>query len=180
MKVTLRQRNQGGQTSLYLDYYHKGKRKTEYLKLYLNPYARTKEEKEVNKKTLQLAETIRAQRQIEIQNGVYGFRDQEKQKGSFLTYVDLLAGQRDDSPGNHGNWTSMIKHLKAFRPNDLTFNEVNREFVKDFKIYLEKTPSPMETSNFPKIPNTPILTSLGRHLNRLLRMVSSKPILPKV
>lgn len=138
MKVTLRERNQGGQTSLYLDYYHKGKRKTEYLKLYLNPNARTKEEKEVNKKTLQLAETIRAQRQIEIQNGVYGFRDQEKQKGSFLTYVDLLAGQRDDSPGNHGNWTSMIKHLKAFRPNDLTFNEVNMQFVKDFKVYLEK------------------------------------------
>jgi len=33
MKVTLRQRNQGGKTSLYLDYYHKGKRKAEYLKL---------------------------------------------------------------------------------------------------------------------------------------------------
>jgi hypothetical protein len=106
MKVTLRQRNQGGQTSLYLDYYHKGKRKTEYLKLYLDPNAKTKEEKEVNKKTMQLAETIRAQRQIEIQNGVYGFRDQEKQKGSFLSYIELLALQRDDSPGNHGNWTS--------------------------------------------------------------------------
>lgn len=60
MKVTLRKRNQGGKTSLYLDYYHKGKRKTEYLKLYLDPNAKTKEQKEVNKKTLQLAETFRA------------------------------------------------------------------------------------------------------------------------
>ena len=127
MKVTLRQRNQGGQTSLYLDYYHKGKRKTEYLKLYLDPNAKTKEEKEVNKKTMQLAETIRAQRQIEIQNGVYGFRDQEKQKGSFLSYIELLAQQRDDSPGNHGNWTSMIKHLKAFCTYDLSFTEVDRQ-----------------------------------------------------
>ena len=75
MKVTLRERNQGGKTSFYLDYYHRGKRKTEYLKLYLQPDAKTKEEKEVNRKTLQLAETIRAQRQIEIQNGVYGFED---------------------------------------------------------------------------------------------------------
>jgi hypothetical protein len=32
MKATLRKRNQGGKTSLYLDYYHQGKRKTEYLK----------------------------------------------------------------------------------------------------------------------------------------------------
>ncbi len=84
MNVTLRQRNQGGKTSLYLDYYHKGKRKTEYLKLYLDPKAKTKEQKELNKKTQQLAETIRAQRQIEIQNGTFGFRDNEKLKGSFI------------------------------------------------------------------------------------------------
>src|SRR5690554_2695459 len=94
MKVTLRKRNQGGKTSLYLDYYHKGKRKTEYLKLYLDPTAKTKEQKEVNKKTLQLAETIRAQRQIEIQNGVYGFRDNEKLKGSFTNYIELLTEKK--------------------------------------------------------------------------------------
>jgi hypothetical protein len=54
MKVTLRQRNQGGKTSFYFDYYHKGKRKTEYLKLYLNPNAKDKGEKDLNKKTKQL------------------------------------------------------------------------------------------------------------------------------
>lgn len=43
MNVTPRQRNQGGKTSLYLDYYHKGKRKTEYLKLYLDPTPKTKQ-----------------------------------------------------------------------------------------------------------------------------------------
>ena len=138
MKVTLRKRNQGGQTSLYLDYYHQGKRKTEYLKLYLDPNAKTKEQKEVNKKTLQLAETIRAQRQIEIQNGVYGFRDNEKLKGSFTAYLELLANKRKDSPGNYGNWDSMIKHMKAFIPQDISFEFVNREFVQDFKEYLDK------------------------------------------
>ncbi len=138
MKVTLRKRNQGGQTSLYLDYYHQGKRKTEYLKLYLDPNAKTKEQKEVNKKTLQLAETIRAQRQIEIQNGVYGFRDNEKLKGSFTAYLELLANKRKDSPGNYGNWDSMIKHMKAFIPQDISFEFVNREFVQDFREYLDK------------------------------------------
>ncbi|MGB3180306.1 MAG: hypothetical protein WBB45_02880 [Cyclobacteriaceae bacterium] len=65
----------------------------------MNPKAKTREEKEVDKKTLQLAETIRAQRQIEIQNRVYGFRDSEKMKGSFLAYIEMLATQRQDSPG---------------------------------------------------------------------------------
>jgi hypothetical protein len=118
MNVTLRKRNQGGKTSLYLDYYHKGKRKTEYLKLYLDPNAKTKEQKELNKKTQQLAETIRAQRQIEIQNGTFGFRDNEKLKGSFAAYLELLANKRHDSAGNYGNWDSMIKHFKKFMPQN--------------------------------------------------------------
>ncbi len=138
MKVTLRKRNQGGMTSLYLDYYLKGKRKAEYLKLYLDPTAKTKAAKEVNKKTLQLAETIRAQRQIEIQNGVYGFRDNEKLKGSFTNYIELLTEKRKDSTGNYGNWDSMLKHLTAYIPRDITFAEVNREFVQGFKEYLDK------------------------------------------
>jgi hypothetical protein len=159
MKVTLRKRNQGGQTSLYLDYYHQGKRKTEYLKLYLDPNAKTKEQKEVNKKTLQLAETIRAQRQIEIQNGVYGFRDNEKLKGSFTAYLELLANKRKDSPGNYGNWDSMIKHMKAFIPQDISFEFVNREFVQDFKEYLDKKAITHGTRNYPKIPSTLISTN---------------------
>lgn len=138
MKVTLRKRNQGGMTSLYLDYYHKGKRKTEYLKLYLDPDAKTKEEKEVNKKTLQLAETIRAQRQIEIQNGVYGFRDNEKLKANFIDYIELLTEKRKDSTGNYGNWDSMLKHLKSYIPMDITFAQVDRNFVQGFKEFLDK------------------------------------------
>ena len=67
MKVKLRQRNQGGKTSLYLDYYGNGQRKSEYLKLYLIPNPKSKEEKEANRKTEQLALSICAKRQIEIQ-----------------------------------------------------------------------------------------------------------------
>jgi hypothetical protein len=93
MKVTLRERHQGGKISLFLDYYHKGKRKKEYLKLYLDPDPKTKADKDLNKKTKQLAESIRAKRLIEIQNGVYGFRDNEKLKGSFLEYIELLTIQ---------------------------------------------------------------------------------------
>lgn len=138
MKVTLRQRNQGGKTSLYLDYYHNGKRKTEYLKLYLYPNPKTKDQKDLNKKTLQLAESIMAQKQVEIQNGYYGFRNQEKLKGSFIKYIKILTDKRSDSLGNYGNWDSMRKHLESFVPDDITFAQVDRKFVEDFKYYLDK------------------------------------------
>lgn len=70
IKVTLRKRKKNDNISLYLDYYHKGKRKTEYLRLYLTVNPKTKTEREVNKKTKQLAEPICAQSQIEIQNWI--------------------------------------------------------------------------------------------------------------
>src|SRR5690606_36050768 len=91
-------------------------------------------------------------RQIEIQNGVYGFRDNEKLKASFVTYVELLTEKRLDSKGNYGNWDSMLKHLKSFVPMDISFSEVNRKFVQDFKYYLDKD---LRTkSNQPLSPNS--------------------------
>lgn len=138
MKVTLRQRKKNDSISLYLDYYHKGKRKTEYLRLYLTPNPQTKTEREVNKKTKQLAETICAQRQIEIQNGIYGFRDIEKLKGSFITYVSTLVEKKNTSAGNYGNWNSMLKHLMAFCPHDVSFQDIDKIFVERFRDYLDK------------------------------------------
>lgn len=138
MNVKLRKRNQGGKTSLYLDYYNAGKRKTESLKLYLLPKPKNKLEREQNKKTLELAETIRAQRQIELQNGEYGFHDKERQKGSLLVYMHMLADKRKDSLGNYGNWDSMIKHLEAFSTRDIPFSKIDRQYVQDFKEYLDK------------------------------------------
>lgn len=136
MKVTLRERNQGGKTSLYLDYYHKGKRKAEYLKLYLNPNPKSKEERELNKKTLQLAESVRAKRQIEIQNGIYGFRDNEKLKANALDYIKGLAEKKTTSDGNYGNWMSMYKHLEKYVGKELLFEDLDRDFVERFKDYL--------------------------------------------
>ena len=101
MNVTLRQRLKGDKVSLYLDYYHQGKRQYEYLQLYLIPEPKkgklTKEQKDENRKTLALAESIRSKRHLEIQNGIYGFQDQGKMKGSFLRYFEYLAEKRKGS-----------------------------------------------------------------------------------
>ena len=81
MKVHLRQRKQTktGKISLYLEFYkgvafnkdgkQKPVREYEYLELYLMDNPKTQTEKQANKETLKLAESIKAKRELEIKNG---------------------------------------------------------------------------------------------------------------
>ena len=55
-----------GNRSLYLDIYHKGIRKYEFLKLYLVPEL-TPLDKEHNRETIKLAEQVKAERVLQIQ-----------------------------------------------------------------------------------------------------------------
>lgn len=148
MNVTLRQRLKGEKVSLYLDYYAMGKRQYEYLKLYLVPETKekklTRDQKESNRQTLQLAEAIRSKRFLEIKNGIFGFQSREKVQGSFLDYVEAIKATRDTSKGNYDNWDSMIKHLKKFVATDVTFAQLDKVWLERFKEYLAKdakTPS---------------------------------------
>jgi integrase len=142
MNVTLRQRQKGDKISLYLDYYSNGKRKYEYLELYLTPDPEkgklSNAVKEENKKMLLLAETIRSKRHLEIQNSTYDFHDKEKLKTYFIMYMQALAEKRKDSKGNYGNWDSTIKHLKKYCPKDIQFNQINKQFVDGFREYLQR------------------------------------------
>lgn len=74
--IRLREKKlKNGNTSLYLDIYRNGRREYEFLKLYLTP-EKNREDKEKNRQTLQLANSIKAQRTVEMQNGVFGFKSQ--------------------------------------------------------------------------------------------------------
>lgn len=126
-----------GSVSLYLDIYYNGKRKYEFLKLYLVP-GNTASVKAKNKQTIQLANSIKAQRQIEIQNHEYGFKSDFKLETNFLDYYDNMCTERFGSPGNWGNWRGCQRLLKAYCKPDTTFKDVDAEFVKGFKIYLDK------------------------------------------
>ena len=142
MTVKLRQRKKGDKISLYIDYYHQGKRKYEYLQLYLTPEPEkgklTKEEKDENQKNLALAESIRSKRHLELQNGLYGFQDHGKMKGSFLRYFEYLTEKRTASAGNYGNWDSTLKHLKKFVTFEVTFAQIDQRWLEDFKEFLQK------------------------------------------
>jgi integrase len=142
MTVTLRQRKKGNKISFYLDYYSKGKRYSEFLKLYLFPEPEkgklTPAQRQSNKTNLELAESIRAKRHLEIQSGIYGFHDRGKLNGSFLKYMEMQAEDRRDSNGNYGNWKSTIKHLKEYTGGELFFHEINKEWLSGWKTYLQK------------------------------------------
>lgn len=138
--IRLRRRmTPSGRESLYLDIYIGGKRSYEYLKLYLIP-ERSREDKEKNRQTLQLAEAIRAKRVVEMQNKRFGFETGFAPATNLFDYTEMLIERRYslESLGNWGNWRSYLVHLKIFCPDKTTtLGDVTPEFVQGFKDYLE-------------------------------------------
>lgn len=125
-----------GNKSLYLDIYYNGKRTYEFLKLYLtnsnNPIY-----KDSNKKTLLFAQTIKAKRQIEIQNDTYGFSSQFKQDVNFIEYFKSLIEKKKAIFVSYDTWESTLKHLKKYCTIQTTFRDIDVNFVEGFKEYLQ-------------------------------------------
>jgi integrase/recombinase XerD len=151
MKVHLRQRKQtkSGSISLFLEIYKgttttpdgkvKNLRDYEYLNLYLIDKPKTTIDKQQNKETLQLAESIKAKRELEIKNGLYGFANEFKQSTNFIDYFTELMEKRKQSKGNYGNWDSTLKHLIKFAGTKVSFREIDQNFCERFKDYLTNT-----------------------------------------
>lgn len=149
MKVFLRQRKQSskGRISLYLEIYKgttqtpdgktKPIREYEYLDLYLIDKPGNPIDKKDNKEKLRLAESIKAKRELEIKNGVYGFTNDFKRQTNFIEYFKSLVSKKE-SKGNYGNWYSTLIHLEAFAGRNTSFNDVDLSFAERFKEYLNK------------------------------------------
>jgi integrase len=128
-----------GNVSLYLDIYRNGVREYEFLKLYLIP-ERTRADKEKNRETLQLANSIKAQRTVEIQNGEFGFKNSFAEQTLFFEYYRAMTERRygEESRSNWGNWLSALRHLERYEPNrKITFAQITPAWVQGFRDYLE-------------------------------------------
>lgn len=129
-----------GNVSLYLDIYWNGVREYEFLKLYLIP-EKTKADRETNRATLQMANSVKSTRILEIQNGEYGFKQQFADQTLFFEYYRALTEKRlgQESRGNWGNWFSALKHLEAYEPNKrITFAQITPAWINGFHEYLDK------------------------------------------
>lgn len=148
MKVHLRERKQtkDGSISLYLEIY-KGTIKTpegkvkplrdyEYLNLYLKENPKTVQDKQSNKANWELAESIKAKRELEIKNGLYGFPNEFKKATNFIEYFKAQTEKRLQSNGNYGNWDSSLKHIIKFAGKKVSFREIDSSFCERFKDYL--------------------------------------------
>jgi len=109
-----------GNQSIYLDFYYEGKREYEFLKLYLIPKT-SLTNKEANKETWKLANAIKAQKIVEIQNNVHGFSNRgAKSKANLIEYVEMLADRKLKKSGGDKRGTSMSyialnHHLKELQ-----------------------------------------------------------------
>lgn len=151
MKISLKQKVlKDGMISLYLEFYKgstlntEGKRKHirdfEYLQIYLHENPKSASEKKENKENEKLADSILAIRKAEFVQGRFELKNTEKSKRNFLNYFEDLTEEKptQNSINNYGNWTSALQHLKKIVPANLTFDEIDENFVKKVKKYFEK------------------------------------------
>ena len=141
--VRLRQRRlANGNITLFLDTYRDGKHNYEFLKLYLIP-ERTKVDREANRSTLALANSIKAKRILEVQNGGYGFKPKGNDDVYFFDYYRAMCEKRlktTESLGTWGNWYSCLMHLQIYEKNHkIRFKDITKEWIEGFKDYLETT-----------------------------------------
>lgn len=135
--VKLRQKAlKNGNISLYLDIYYNGMREYEFLKLYLIK-GTSPADREKNKKTLQLAQSIKAQRQIEIQNNKYGFSTPVSKDILFLDYFEAVMKTRKMEEATLDSYKSCFAHVKKYVPANFKFKNVDRRFIQGFKDYLD-------------------------------------------
>jgi integrase len=149
MSVTIREKLlKNGDTSLYLDIYHKGSRRYEFLDLTLIAKPRTAVEKESNKTCKELADRIRLERDLELKSGNLGIKLPSRKGSDFLKYMHGLAEQRKASKGNYDNWDSSLKQLKKYCNDQLFFSEIDPSFLEGFKSYLLRTLSQNSASTY--------------------------------
>jgi integrase len=148
MKITLRHKKlKNDKSSLYIEFY-KGSQKNkkgilrhdrtfEYLRLYLFEKPKNAEEKRKNKEALQLAENILAIRKSDYITGKYRMKNERKGAITFLDYYRKLLEDRYESKANYDNWDAALKHIEKFCSEHGRLKDINVDFVKDFKKYLD-------------------------------------------
>lgn len=137
IKLRFKQLKDGNQ-SIYLDCYVNGIREYKFLNLYLRPDT-SRENKMWNKEQLRLANAIKAQYIIDIQNGEFGFKDRNRtRKLSFLTYCEDMAAEYEANGQTSCAvlMRSAVKRMTAYKGKNITFNHIDKEFLIGFIEYL--------------------------------------------
>ena len=121
--IKLRRRKlKNGNVSLYLDLCIDNRREYEFLKLYLVP-ERTKADRDKNKETLALAETIKAQRIVELRNARFGLQD-TRTKGVLLQPVIGQLESKGDS------YLGIARRIQSATTERMTTEQITPAWVR--------------------------------------------------
>lgn len=177
----------GGRKSLYLDIYLNGKRRYEFLKLYLVP-ENTRADKAKNKETLALAESVRAKKLVEFQTNRFGFENACKNasKISFADYFEKYANDKYNEGSIVFNtkiiYNNVTKYIRAF-DEKTKLADVDEDWIEDLigyikpnvssgtiKEYYHKLSACLKNAYIDKLitenPCSRVATPRGRHKER--------------
>src|SRR5690606_35380746 len=146
-KVTLRSKTiSKGRQTLFLDIWPPVRHpdtglltRKHYLKIFIYSKPRTELERFHNKETTELALSIKARRQLDVQNQRFGFLSSRMLKGNFVEYFKAERAKRTSS-SSLVNWENAIKYFIDFAGNTVLFPELNETFSEEFAQYLLSQP----------------------------------------
>lgn len=135
--VYLRRRpRKDGVEALFLRININGVRKDEYLKLYLVP-EHTKADRVKNRETLALAESIKAQRIVELQQMKLGIDTPIAKNVLFYDYMQTIINRKDGT--TKASWQNCRAHLLRYDPNlKLKIGDIKPRWVQGFRDYLDQ------------------------------------------
>lgn len=119
-----------GTKSLYLDIYHDGVRRYEFLKMYLIPENK-RGDKEKNKKTMDIANAIKAKRIIELQAGAYGIEMADRKEVPFFPYYDKMCEKIYSRKNNL--WKRVRQIILQTTDEKIRFKSVDLRFVNNVR-----------------------------------------------
>lgn len=142
--VTLREKKlSDGNISLYLDMYRDGVRKYEFLKLYINKNARTPLERTQNRETWMLAEEVRTKREMELNTGAFGLKNDFVRDHDFIEYFQTY--NESYTKKDYGIMCGALKRFKDFikfkyknkYDKGIKFSQLNKDMMQAFVEYLQ-------------------------------------------
>lgn len=150
-----------GRKSIYLDYFVQGKRKAEYLKLYLEP-GTSKEVREYNKYMMRCALNVKVERlenyarKRDIDFGI------DRSKIYLLDWIDKYVENRKRKGVRSAQtaYQPLKKHISEFAPK-VRLWEMNAKFLEDFVEHMCTKKCPRTKRNYAKKTVKDIVESLG-------------------
>ncbi|MDD4993497.1 MAG: site-specific integrase [Paludibacter sp.] len=138
-------------------------RKYEFLNLYLIPEV-TPANIALNKTTLQLANTIKAQRIVEMQTQNSGLPKRKKEErvnliDFVLKIADKAFADTNNKRSEYYTYNSLAHHLKAYKGNKIDINDIDKAYVSGFIDYLKTA----KNGNFDGQDKQPIISRNTAH-----------------